>query len=337
MYFQQADFFSLLVQIINGFFYRAGSRPHQDHHASRVRGAHIIEQVVVASGLDGEAIHHILHNGRTRQIVGVARLPRLEKYIRILCRAAQNWTVRTEGALAMSGNIFLFQQCQDGLVRDCLGLVDFVRGAKSVKEVEERDARLQRGQVGDQRHIAGLLHRIGRQHGIAGGAAGHHIRVVAKNRERMGRDGARRYMNHIRRQFARNFVHVGDHQQQPLRRRKCGAERACLQRSVHGARSSAFTLQFGDDGDRAPDVTAPFFLPLIGPLAHGGRGCNRINGDDFRQAISDRCRGFVSIQNDCFFFSHCLPFVHPHLATTKGAPDVRFITSHLYNQGVAST
>jgi hypothetical protein len=38
-----------------------------------------------------------------------------------------------------------------------------------------------------------------------------------------------------------------------------------------------------------------------------------------------------------FPISHCPPFVHAHVATTKEAPDVRFITTHLYNQGVACT
>jgi len=42
----------------------------------------------------------------------------------------------------------------------------------------------------DQRQVHGLLHGVGRQHGEAGGAAEHHVRVVAKDREGVGGYGA---------------------------------------------------------------------------------------------------------------------------------------------------
>ncbi len=61
-----------------------------------------------------------------------------------------------------------------------------------------------------------FLYRIGRQQCEAGLAGGHRILVIAKNRQRLRRDRARGDVDHRRRQFARNLVHVGDHQQQAL-------------------------------------------------------------------------------------------------------------------------
>ena len=61
-----------------------------------------------------------------------------------------------------------------------------------------------------------LLH-IGRaEHGIAGLAAGHHIGMVTKDIQRVGRHAAGRHMNDGRNQFAGDLVHIGDHQQQTL-------------------------------------------------------------------------------------------------------------------------
>ena len=88
-------------------------------------------------------------------------------------------------------------------------------------------------------------------------------------------------------EFAGDLVHVGDHQQQALRSRKRGAECTGLQGTVEGTGCAAFTLQFFDDGQCAPDVLLPFRAPLIGPLGHRRRGGDRIDRDDFGESIGN--------------------------------------------------
>ena len=95
----------------------------------------------------------------------------------------------------------------------------------------------------------------------AGLAAGHHIGVVAEDRQRVRRQRARRDVHDERRQLAGDLVHVGDHQQQALRRGERRRQRAGLQRAVDGAGGAALGLHLGHLRDRAPEVLAPLARP----------------------------------------------------------------------------
>ena len=66
-----------------------------------------------------------------------------------------------------------------------LDLVDLMRGAEAIEEVQEGHARFKRGGLGDQRHILRFLNRARSQQRKTGRADGHHIRVIAKDRERV--------------------------------------------------------------------------------------------------------------------------------------------------------
>ncbi|MNV52271.1 hypothetical protein D3C71_1443530 [compost metagenome] len=92
-----------------------------------------------------------------------------------------------------------------------------MRGAETIKKVNKRQAAVETGRLGNQRKILCFLDVAGAQHGAAGLAYGHHVGMVAKNRQRMGGDGARSNMQHKRRQFTGQFVQRRDHQQQALR------------------------------------------------------------------------------------------------------------------------
>ena len=76
----------------------------------------------------------------------------------------------------------------------------------------------------------------------AGRAGGHHVAVVAENRERLRGQRPGRDVEHRGGQFARDLVHVGDHQQQALRCGEGGGERTGLQRAVQRAGRAAFAL-----------------------------------------------------------------------------------------------
>ena len=146
--------------------------------------------------------------------------------------------------------------------------VELVRGAEAVEEMQERNARLQRRGLRDQRRIVGLLHRSGRQHGKARGTRRHHIRVVAEDRQRLRRQRARRNVKHRRRQLARDLEHVGQHQQQTLRRRERRRQRARLQRAMHCAGGAAFALHLLHDRDVAPDIRHALGRPFVGQFRH---------------------------------------------------------------------
>ena len=98
--------------------------------------------------------------------------------------------VGRERAGAVGAHQFVVDHGAQVVGRELLDLGDFVRGAETVEEVEEGDARFQAGGLRDQRHIHDFLHRVGRQHAEAGGARGHDVAVVAEDGERMGGQGA---------------------------------------------------------------------------------------------------------------------------------------------------
>ncbi len=193
------------------FFNRAGAGSHDDDDALGVGRAHVVEEMVGAAGEAREFVHDVLHDGRAGEIERIAGFAGLKEDVGILRCAAKDRMVRREGALAMSADKLLVEQGADGLVGDCEGLVDLVRCAEAVEEMHEGDARFERRDVRDERHVAGFLHGVRREHRITRRPAGHHVRVVAEDRERVRGDGARRDVNDVGGELACDLEQVGDH------------------------------------------------------------------------------------------------------------------------------
>ena len=167
--------------------------------------------MVGAAGKGCELVHHVLHDGRTSEIERIAGFASLEKDVGILSGPAQDGVIGTEGALAVGADELLVQHSVDGLVRDTGCLVDLMRCAEAVEEMHEGYARFERGDVRDEGHVAGFLHRVRREHRIARRPAGHDVRMVTEDRKGVRGNGARRYVNHVRGELARDFEQVGDH------------------------------------------------------------------------------------------------------------------------------
>ena len=118
--------------------------------------------------------------------------------------------------------------------------------------------------MGDQGHILRLLHGAGGQHGKAGLAAGHNVRLVAEDAQRVGSQGAGRYVEHAGQQLAGDLIHIGYHQQEALRGGESACQRTRGQRAVYGARGARFRLHFCDM-DSLPEQ----ILPAVGgPFIH---------------------------------------------------------------------
>ncbi len=174
-------------------------------------------------------------------------------------------------------------------------LVDFMRSAEAVEEMQEGNAGLERGRMSDERQVHGLLHGVRREHGEPRGPAEHHVGVVAENREGVGGHRARADVKCRGRKFARDLVHVRDHQQQALRRGEGRGQGPGLERAVNRSGSAAFALHFDHVGHGAPDVGHGFRRPLVRPLAHVRRRRDGINGDDLIEAVGDIGDGLVAV------------------------------------------
>ena len=226
---QQAHFLAAGDQGPHRFARRAHAGAHLHQHPLGVGGALVIKQPVLAIGEFGEPVHAFLHDARHRQIERVARFTRLEKHIRILRRAAQHGLVRVERARAMRRDQFLVDQLAHIRFEQELNFVHFVAGAKAVEEMHERQARTQRRHLRDHGHVLCFLHAGGGEHGPAGRSRSHHVAVIAEDGQRVRGQGARRDVENCGRKFARDLEHVGEHQQQALRRGERRRERTSLQ------------------------------------------------------------------------------------------------------------
>ena len=152
--------------------------------------------------------------------------------------------------------------------RELFDLGHFVRGPKTIEEMYKRQTGFQGSGLGNQGHVHHRLHGMRSQHREAGSPHGHHVLVVAKDRQPLSGQRPRRDMKNRRRKFAGDLVHVRDHQQQPLRRGKGGRQRAPLQRAVHCPGGAPLTLHFHYIRHRAPNVLLSFRRPLVRPLTH---------------------------------------------------------------------
>ena len=135
--------------------FRAGAHHHD--HTLGIRGADIIEQVVLAPGQPGEFIHGLLDDAGGGLVIRVDRLAALEVNVRVLGGAAQLGTVGGQGPVAVFLDEFFIDHRAQVVIGELLDLVDFVRGAEAIEEVQEGHARFEGGGRGNQRHIVGFL------------------------------------------------------------------------------------------------------------------------------------------------------------------------------------
>ncbi|MNQ84615.1 hypothetical protein D3C85_997500 [compost metagenome] len=281
----QPHLLSLLDQPRYHFLTGANGGTHQHQHPLGLRMTHVFERLVVTAGLLAEGLHRLAHVTVSVVIPGVGGLPALEIGVRVGSGAAHDGVIRAQGAVAVGTNGRLRQQGTQGVVRQRHYLGDLVGGTKTVEEVDEGHPAVEAGDLGDQGEVLRLLHVAGAEHGAAGLAHRHHVRVIAEDGQGMGRDGARRHVEHEGDELTRQLVEVGDHQQQALGRGKGGRQRAGLQGAVDGGDGPALRLHLDNSRHVTPQVQAPIARPGRRLLCHAGARGDGVDGDDFAGAV----------------------------------------------------
>ena len=97
--------------------------------------------------------------------------------------------------------------------------------------------------------------------------------------------------------FASDFVHIRNHQQQPLGRSKCRCQRTHLQRAMHCTGRPALGLHFYNLWDCTPDIFLVLERPFVRQFAHCAAGGNGINCRKIDTSVCNIGRGPVSINN----------------------------------------
>ncbi len=217
------------VGIVNGLAGGLGGRSHQDDDILGILGAIVREELILAACALGNGGHVLLHNSGNGVVIAVAGLAVGEECLGVLGHALGLWMLGREGTCAELAQGLLVHQVAHVIILQEFHLLVLVRGTEAVEEVDKGDAALDGSQVSDRAQVHDLLYRALAQHGEARLAAGHHIAVVTEDTQRVRGHRARRHMKHTGKQFARNLVHVGDHQQQALAGCECRGERTGLQ------------------------------------------------------------------------------------------------------------
>ena len=298
-----ADLLALLGQHIHGLVHDLGAGSHDHDHALGIRRAHVVEQVIGTSHDLGELVHLRLHDGRGRVVVLVARLARLEEDVGVLRGAAQDGPVGRHGAGAMRVDQVVGDHGLDVVVGELFDLLHLVRGAEAIEEVDEGHARLQGRSLRNEGHVHDLLHRARADEPEAGRSHGHHVAVVAEDRQGVGGHGAGRDVPHRRGQLARDLEHGRDHEQQALRGREGRGQRASLKGAVGRGGGARLALHLDHGRDRAPDVGAARGRPVIGPLTHVRRRGDGVDGTDLVGLVRYVGSGLVAVNRD-FLASH---------------------------------
>ena len=284
-------------QVFDGRFRRIGGGSHDHDDLFGVGGADVINQMILTARNLGILVHRFLNNGGDFFIVRIGGFANLEEHVGVLRRSANDGAIRRQSVRTVERRGQAFNELLQVFVGNDVNLVDFVRRAETVKEVHEGNAGLQRRILGDRRHVLSFLNVVRAQHRQTDLAAGHHVGMIAENRQGVRRQRARGDMNDERGQLARDLVQVRDHQQQPLRRRKGRRQSARLQRAVNGADSARFGLHFIDFGNLAPNVFNACSRPGIREFAHRGRRGDRVNNGNFIQTMRNVSGRFVGVHH----------------------------------------
>ena len=294
----QADAFALRAQTFDGVLGRPAPGAHHHEHALGVGRTHVLEEPHRAPGPVREAVHRLLDRVGHSEVERVGSLPCLEEHVRVLRAAAEDRPLRRERALPVRRHAFRVHRGEQVVVIERSDLGHLVRGPEAIEEVKERDPGPQRDGVRDQREVLRLLHGRGAEHREAGRTRGHHVAVIAEDRQRVRRDRSSRDVHHEGGELSGDLEHVGQHQEQPLRGREGRGERPGLERAVERSGRAALALHLDHLGDDAPQVRATSGGPGVGVLAHRRGRRDRIDRDHIGEPVGNGCDGLVPVDRD---------------------------------------
>ena len=224
-------------------------------------------------------------DGGQRVVGGVARLAVLEEDVAVFVAAAGLGVLGVERLGAELGHGVHVAHFLQVFIVPLFDLLDLVGGTETVKEVDERHAALNGGQVRHGGQVHNFLGVGLRQHRKAGLAGGVDVAVVAEDVQRLGGDGTGRNVKDAGQALGCDLVHVGDHQQKALRGGEGGGDGAGAQRTVHSAGRAGLGLHLDNLDLVAKDVLQARGAPLVNGVGHGAGGGDGVDGSNVGKRI----------------------------------------------------
>ena len=268
MDFDESDRFTSVVEVVDDLFGALAYGSHGDDDPVRIRGSVVVERMILASRELFDLGHILFDDVGDDGVEAICCFLGLEENIRILRGPLLIGVLRIHRlGLEAGDRVEIDEFCKILEVKN-LNFLDLMRRPESVEEVQEGDACLNRGKVRDGRKIHRFLDAAGREHCESGTPARHNVAVVAENRKRMAGDGARGYVKDAGKKLSGHLVHIGNHEQKPLRCRVGGRKRSGGQCAVHCAGGSRFGLKLGDSDRFAENILEPVRSPFIDIFRH---------------------------------------------------------------------
>ena len=306
----KTDFFALSGEIVNHFFCNVADGAHCYDDAVGIGSAIVVEEGVIGTELLVDLAHVLFYNCGDCFIVGVGRLAILEENVPIFMRAAHDRVIRVQSACTELFHSLHVDQIGEIFVIPDLDLLDFVGGAETVEEVEERHSALDGCEVCNRAEVHDFLNVGLAQHGETCLAAGHDVRMVTEDAEGVGCEGTGGYMKDTGEKFAGDLVHVRNHQQKTL---GCGVGRregACIQAAVNSTCCTGFCLHFLHFNSAAEKILSACCGPLIHIVSHrAGRG-DRVDCCYFCECVGNMSGSVVAVHRFEVTLNHS--FVHLH-------------------------
>ena len=324
VYVQETDLLPLRVEVVDRLLDRLADGAHGDDDAVGILRAVVVEEMMLAARDLCEVSHGLLDELWQCIVEAVGCFTRLEVDVRVRRGAAQDRVVRVQRAAAEGLDGIPVEKLCEVFVVDRLDLLDLVRRAEAVEEVDERHAALDGDEMRDGREVHDLLDaRLG-EHGAARLACGHDILVVAEDVQGVGSECARGDVEDARQQLAGYLVEIRDHQQEALgsrvRRRQCTG----LQRAVHSAGSAGLGLQLDDLDLLAEEILRSLGSHFIYMLSHRRGRRDRVDRRDVGESIGDVGGSCVAVHGFHLFAHVCIdsPLI---LDLTDGAVPHRIV------------
>ena len=293
--FYETDFMAFFVHLVDGFFHSVSAAAHNDNNVFSIGSTAVIEQMIISAGELGHFVHHFLNDSRGCEIILVRGLPVLEISIAVLSRTFLDRVLRVECAFFEIIDIIHIDEGFHFVVIDHVDLGNFVRSSETVKEMQERHFCFEGREVCNEREIHNFLNGTGSEHCKTGLAASHNVLMIAENIEGMSGDSTCADVEYGRHQFARDLVHVRDHEQKTLACSVSSGESACRKGTVNGTCSAAFGLHFGKSELLAEHVYSACGSPFVCNFRHRRRRSNGVDGRNFREGISDVAGGGIAV------------------------------------------
>ena len=294
----KAELLALCVEVVDSFFRNIRAAAHDNENALCIGCADVIEQVVSPAGQIADFFHVVFNDLGNLCIVDVCSFTALEIDVGILRGTGLMGMLGVECTLTETLNGIVIEQLCHILVFDLFDLLNLMRGAEAVEEMNERQARLDCGKMGHECKIHNFLYGSGSEHCKTRLTCAHNVTVIAENGKRMSCECACRNMENAGKHFAGDFVHVGDHQKKTLRSGECGCQCACRKGTVNCACCAALGLHFRNADLLTEKILPALCAPFIGNFCHGRGRSDGVNSRNIGKCVCDMRRSGIAIDSD---------------------------------------